>query len=55
MLRRILGRAELTEREARTLLGLIKRIRWSMSRGAGGREGMKNVDCRVKSPAVEEK
>ncbi|MDD4162904.1 MAG: RNA methyltransferase [Methanothrix sp.] len=28
MLRRILGRAELTEREARTLLGLIKRIRW---------------------------
>lgn len=30
MLRRILGRAELTEREARTLLGLIKRIRWSL-------------------------
>jgi tRNA/rRNA methyltransferase len=28
MLRRILGRAELTQREARTLLGLIKRIRW---------------------------
>jgi TrmH family RNA methyltransferase len=28
MLRRILGRAELTEREARTLLGLIKKIRW---------------------------
>ncbi|MBN1236724.1 MAG: RNA methyltransferase, partial [Methanotrichaceae archaeon] len=31
MLRRILGRAELTEREARTLLGLIKRIRWKIS------------------------
>jgi tRNA/rRNA methyltransferase len=31
MLRRILGRAELTEREARTLLGLIKRIRWRIS------------------------
>ena len=30
MLRRILGRAELTEREARTLLGLIKRIRWKI-------------------------
>jgi len=28
MLRRILGRAELTEREARALLGIIKRIRW---------------------------
>jgi tRNA/rRNA methyltransferase len=28
MVRRILGRAELTEREARTLLGIIKRIRW---------------------------
>lgn len=31
MLRRILGRAELTEREARTLLGLIKRIRWRIA------------------------
>jgi tRNA C32,U32 (ribose-2'-O)-methylase TrmJ len=30
MLRRILGRAELTQREARTLLGMIKRIRWKM-------------------------
>ncbi len=28
MMRRIFGRAELTEREARTLLGIIKRIRW---------------------------
>ena len=28
MLRRIFGRAELTEREARSLLGIIKRIRW---------------------------
>jgi TrmH family RNA methyltransferase len=28
MLRRVLGRAKLTEREARTLLGLIKNIRW---------------------------
>jgi TrmH family RNA methyltransferase len=33
MLRRILGRAELTEREARTLLGLIKKIRWKISSG----------------------
>jgi tRNA/rRNA methyltransferase len=32
MLRRILGRAELTEREARTLLGIIKRIRWKIGR-----------------------
>ena len=31
MLRRILGRAELTEREARTLLGMIKRIRWRIA------------------------
>jgi tRNA/rRNA methyltransferase len=31
MLRRIFGRAELTEREARTLLGLIKRIRWKIA------------------------
>lgn len=30
MLRRVLGRAELTEREARTLLGVIKNIRWRM-------------------------
>jgi tRNA/rRNA methyltransferase len=30
MLRRILGRAELTEREARTLLGIIKNIRWKI-------------------------
>jgi TrmH family RNA methyltransferase len=28
MLRRIFGRAELTEREARTLLGVIKNLRW---------------------------
>jgi tRNA/rRNA methyltransferase len=31
MLRRILGRAELTQREARTLLGLIKRILWQIA------------------------
>jgi tRNA/rRNA methyltransferase len=31
MLRRILGRAELTQREARTLLGLIKKIRWQIA------------------------
>lgn len=31
MLRRILGRAELTEREARTMLGLIKNIRWRIA------------------------
>ena len=30
MLRRIFGRAELTEREARTLLGIIKNIRWKI-------------------------
>lgn len=30
MLRRIFGRAELTEREARTLLGVIKNIRWKI-------------------------
>ncbi len=28
MLRRVFGRAELTEREARTLLGVIKNLRW---------------------------
>jgi len=33
MLRRILGRAELTQREARALLGLIKRIRWKIGAG----------------------
>ena len=42
MLRRILGRAELTEREARTLLGLIKRIRWRIA-GCGKLE-MQNDD-----------
>jgi tRNA C32,U32 (ribose-2'-O)-methylase TrmJ len=31
MLRRIFGRAELTEREARSLLGIIKRIRWRIT------------------------
>jgi tRNA/rRNA methyltransferase len=31
MLRRIFGRAELTQREARTLLGFIKRIRWRIA------------------------
>ncbi|MFB3764274.1 MAG: RNA methyltransferase [Methanotrichaceae archaeon] len=30
MLRRVFGRAELTEREARTLLGIIKNIRWTL-------------------------
>ena len=33
MLRRIFGRAELTEREARTLLGIIKNIRWKIDSG----------------------
>ncbi len=33
MMQRILGRAELTEREARTLLGVIKNIRWRMGSG----------------------
>jgi TrmH family RNA methyltransferase len=36
MLRRILGRAELTEREARTLLGLIKKVRWRIEAMDGG-------------------
>ncbi len=31
MLRRVFGRAELTEREARTLLGVIKNLRWKAS------------------------
>jgi tRNA/rRNA methyltransferase len=35
MLRRILGRAELTEREARTLLGIIKSLRWKMDNQNG--------------------
>jgi len=35
MLRRILGRDELTQREARTLLGLIKRIRWRIGKDGG--------------------
>lgn len=43
MLRRILGRAELTEREARTLLGLIKRIRWGISAEAVNRNGRDDV------------
>jgi TrmH family RNA methyltransferase len=33
MLRRIFGRTELTEREARSLLGIIKRIRWKIASG----------------------
>ncbi len=33
MLRRILGRAELTEREARTLLGVIKKAIWRVENG----------------------
>jgi len=36
MLRRILGRAELTEREARTLLGIIKSLRWKIASGKSG-------------------
>jgi TrmH family RNA methyltransferase len=44
MLRRILGRAELTEREARTLLGLIKRIRWKVC-GCENRDLAEN-DCK---------
>jgi TrmH family RNA methyltransferase len=43
MLRRILGRSELTEREARTLLGLIKRIRWGISEEAVNRTGSSDV------------
>jgi TrmH family RNA methyltransferase len=33
MLRRIFGRTELTERETRSLLGIIKRIRWRITHG----------------------
>lgn len=33
MLRRVFGRAELTEREVRTLLGIIKNIRWKIKSG----------------------
>ena len=36
MLRRIFGRAELTEREARTLLGIIKRILWRIDKVESG-------------------
>jgi tRNA/rRNA methyltransferase len=49
MLRRILGRAELTEREARTLLGLIKRIRWKI-----GREGDENPAALDENKMLEE-
>ncbi len=35
MLRRIFGRAELTEREARALLGIIKRILWRIGHARG--------------------
>lgn len=38
MLRRIFGRSELTEREVRTILGIIKRIRWRIGMGTGRRE-----------------
>lgn len=38
MLRRIFGRAELTEREARTLLGIIKNIRWKIGCGSDENE-----------------
>lgn len=31
MLRRVFGRAEMTEREVRTLLGIIKNVRWKIS------------------------
>lgn len=44
MLRRILGRARLTEREARTLLGLIKRVRWRIdARDEGSEDGHKRA------------
>jgi tRNA/rRNA methyltransferase len=45
LLRRIFGRAELTQREARTLLGLIKRIRWRI---AGCKEPEMQSDDEVK-------
>ncbi|MDD1754231.1 MAG: RNA methyltransferase, partial [Methanothrix sp.] len=38
MLRRIFGRAELTERVARTLLGIIKNIRWKIGCGSDEKE-----------------
>jgi tRNA C32,U32 (ribose-2'-O)-methylase TrmJ len=55
MLRRILGRAELTEREARTLLGLIKNIRWRI--GAMDRkpaDGCKTGTSERTGPGPEE-
>jgi tRNA/rRNA methyltransferase len=38
MLRRVLGRSELTEREARTLLGIIKSLSWRIGQGPSSRE-----------------
>jgi len=39
MLRRILGRAELTALEVRTLHGILSKAEWSMGRRAAGEEG----------------
>lgn len=42
MLRRVFGRAELTEREVRTLLGIIKNIRWTLKSGRRDTLGSEN-------------
>jgi tRNA/rRNA methyltransferase len=44
LFRRILGRAELTEREARTLLGVVKSLCWKVNHGPSSREGAEGVE-----------
>jgi tRNA/rRNA methyltransferase len=45
MLRRIFGRSELTEREARSLLGLINRVRWRIASEENATEGGSSADA----------
>lgn len=42
MLRRVFGRAELTEREVRTLLGIIKNLRWVLKSSRKDTPGSEN-------------
>ena len=44
MFRRILGRAELTEREARTLLGVVKSLCWKINHDPSRGEGAERVE-----------
>jgi tRNA/rRNA methyltransferase len=44
MLQRVFGRAELTEREVRTLLGVIKNIRWRIASGRKMTPAQQNFD-----------